>query len=215
MILNRNVFSVKKCCRIPLAFLMAISVMILPAAASRVPNADVEIDADMDGNPDDWFFGANTAYIDNDDSDGVGTRSLEFTGVNTDWRSSEFGVTAGETLTWSLDYKFLSSASGQIRADLRFFEGPGNFNFQGEQAILIDASNPDSWQTLGPMDFVVPGVATVADVRVSSFFGSGLSGSVRLDNFQVVPEPSSLSLWVLAGLCGTRWLRRTSRRAGF
>ena len=133
MILNRNVSSVKKNCRIPLAFLVAISVMILPAAASRVPNADVEIDADMDGNPDDWFFGANTAYIDNDDSDGVGTHSLEFTGVNTDWRSSEFGVTAGETLTWSINYKFLSSASDGSVPTCVSLKGPATSIFRANR----------------------------------------------------------------------------------
>ncbi len=181
------------------------------AQASRVPNADVEIDVDMDGTPDDWFRGSNTDYIDNDDSDGVGTHSLQFRGPNTDWRSSEFDVVAGETVTWSVDYKFLSSASGQIRADLRFFEGPGNFNFQGEDAVIIDVSNPDAWQTLGPRDIVVPGVAGVADIRVSSFFGSGFSGEVRLDNFSVIPEPTALLLVGLAlvGLVGRRRQTKT------
>ncbi len=168
-----------------------------PAVAGLVPNEDVEIDSDMNNVPDDWFMGSNTSYIDNDDSDGVGTHSVEFRGPNTDWRSSEFPVTAGSNVTWSIDYKFLGGATGQIRADLRFFEGSGNFNFQGEHAILIDASNPDAWQTLGPNNFIVPGVATVADVRVSSYFGSGFGGDVRLDNFNVVPEPSTIALIVL------------------
>lgn len=182
------------------------------AAASLVPNDDVELDADLDGTPDDWFRGSNTAYIDNDDSDGVGTHSVEFRGPNTDWRSSEFSVQPGQLLTWSVDYKFLEGATGQIRADLRFFEGPGNFNFQGEDAVFIDASNLDQWQTLGSREILVPGVATVADVRVSSFFGSGLSGPVRLDGFRVVPEPGSLLLVggaVLAAGCSLR--RRLAR----
>lgn len=198
-----------RCLRATISLFMAgcvVGFSLATAQASRVPNADVEIDVDMDGTPDDWFRGPNTDYVDNDDSNGVGTHSLQFRGPNTDWRSSEFDVVAGETISWSVDYKFLSSASGQIRADLRFFEGPGNFNFQGEDAVIIDVSNPDAWQTLGPRDIAVPGVASFADIRVSSFFGSGFSGEVRLDNFSVIPEPSAIlpSGLALAAVFGCR-----------
>src|SRR5687768_16088560 len=87
----------------------ALAVSVLAAAwssllaANEVINPDFEIDADNSGNPDLWFRGGAIGYVLNDDSDGVGTRSVSSQDGG-DWRSRAFAVTPGEKLIYSLDY---------------------------------------------------------------------------------------------------------------
>src|SRR5688572_9950984 len=107
------------------------------AQASEVQNHDFEIDADNSGNPDLWFRGGTVGYVLNDDSDGVGTRSVSSQDGG-DWRSRAFAVAPGEKLIYSLDYKVLPGATGTIRTDMRFFTamsgGATSGLFQGEFA---------------------------------------------------------------------------------
>jgi hypothetical protein len=196
------------------------------AQANVVPNADFEVDADSSGNPDLWFRGGTIAYVDNDDSDGVGTHSVSSQNGG-DWRSQAFPVVPGTTLTYALDYKVSPGATGTIRTDLRFFTssmgGGTSGMFQGEFAPTTDvATVPQGvWNTLGPFMVTVPAgsapplvVPAFGDVRLSAgIFGPALSGTVQFDNIRVlVPEPASISLaTVLCGM-GLTVLRRVRNR---
>jgi hypothetical protein len=202
---------------------VACAAVFAAAATSRaqvglVQNQDFEVDADNSGNPDLWFPGGPVSYV-NDDSDGVGIRSI---GANDggDWRSRAFPVTPGLELTYSLDYKVSAGATGTIRTDLRFVTaidaGGGTSGlFQGEFAPTTDvaAVPQDVWNTLGPFTVTVPQgqnppavVPAFGDVRLSAgIFGPDLVGTVQFDNVRVIPEPASLAL---LGLCGLGLLAR-------
>lgn len=194
------------------------------ACATLVPNGDFEVDADANSSPDNWFRGDATNYVTNDDSNGVGTSSATLENGG-DWRSSAFGVTASEQLTWSIDYKVAQGATGTFRADLRFFTGQGSDggasgNFQGEDAQMVDVANvvPDVWHTLGPFTFNVPTgsfppllVPNFADVRVTAgHFGPPLAGQMWLDNITVtrIPEPAAAFLMTIASVAGMVVRRR-------
>jgi hypothetical protein len=210
--------------------LAAALVAALPYAAGAqglVPNNDFEIDGDANSAPDDWFTGGTTSYITTDDSDGVGIASVGATNGG-DWRSLAFAVTAGEQLTWSVDYKVSDGASGSLRADLRFFSGKDagggtSGSFQGEDVHTVDVASvvAGAWHTLGPFTLNVPAgsappllVPHYADVRLSAgIFGPALTGDVRFDNVLVtrIPEPAT---FVLTGAAaGLGLMARRRRRA--
>lgn len=193
-------------------------------AQSLVSNYDFETDADANSAPDDWFSGGTVGYVTNDDSDGIGTASVSAQ-QGGDWRSVGFAVTAGEPLTWSVDYKVAAGATGTFRADLRFFtsqDGAGGTagSFQGEDVHTVDVATAPAgvWQTLGPFSVNVPAgsappllVPHFADVRLSAgIFGPALSGSVQFDRVLVtrIPEPTTLAMTALAAVAGAAVRRR-------
>ncbi|MEQ8848268.1 hypothetical protein [Botrimarina sp.] len=163
--------------------------------------------------------------IQTDDSDGVGTNSfaLNYYEVSVgpvsfpataDMRSIAFEAIAGETLTWSFDYKFIGadqSGGDEFRADLRFFEDVNADNPQSTGSMFIfedqyysgsDGVDPDStWVSLPPREFVVPfdspdspdddgrpaaGTTVFGDVRISvNAFTAFNAGQVLFDNIRV------------------------------
>lgn len=191
------------------------------------------VDAYGNNEPLSWFRAETTPdlsptqpveLIPDDDSDGVGTNSfalnffeqsvgpISFPG-SADMRSNSFAASAGETLTWSFDYKFLGAnqASGdEFRADFRFFEDlsttdPAStgsaFIFEDQYLSGSDGPEPDGvWQSL-EREFVVPfdspdspdddsrpaaGTLVYGDVRISiNAFTAFEAGSVRIDNVRV------------------------------
>lgn len=189
-----------------------------------VINPDFEIDADNSGNPDLWFRGGAVGYVLNDDSDGIGTRSVS-SQQGGDWRSRAIPVVPGMVLTYSLDYKVSPGATGTIRTDLRFFTGMSGGGtsgaFQGEFAPTTDvATVPQGvWNKLGPFSITVPAgtspplvIPAFADVRLSAgVFGPALVGTVQFDNVQViVPEPSTICLAMLTAAASLFFQRRRS-----
>jgi hypothetical protein len=184
------------------------------AQPNGIINPDFEIDADNSGNPDLWFRGGTTGYVTNDDSDGVGTRSVSAQ-QGADWRSRAFPVSPGQRVTYALDYKVSPGATGTIRTDLRFFTGMSGGGtsgaFQGEFAPTTDvATVPQGvWRTLGPFTVTVPAgmspplvVPAWGDVRLSAgIFGPALVGTVQFDNVRVIiPEPATLTLGLVIGI---------------
>jgi hypothetical protein len=188
----------------------------IKAQVNGVINPDFEIDADNSGNPDLWFRGGAISYVQNDDSDGVGTRSVAAQDGG-DWRSRAIPVSPGQVVQFALDYKVSQGATGTFRTDLRFFTamdtGGGTSGvFQGEFAPTTDvATVPQGvWNTLGPFTVTVPPgqappnvVPRWADVRLSAgIFGADLAGTVQFDNVRVmIPEPATVSLGlIIAGV---------------
>jgi hypothetical protein len=205
-----------------------VAVSVSQAQVNLVPNGDFEVDADMSGNPDLWFRGGTTAYVTNDDSDGVGTDSVSSQN-GADWRSQAFAVAPGQVLRYALDYKVSQGATGTIRTDLRFFTGMSGGGtsgaFQGEFAPTTDvATVPQGvWNTLGPFSVTVPAgsapplvVPAFGDVRLSAgVFGPALVGTVQFDNIRVIiPEPATLALAMITAGVACTLLRRSreSRR---
>lgn len=163
-----------------------------------------------------------------EDSDGVGSRayalnyyevsvgSFSFPGV-ADVRSYAFEAIAGETLTWSFDYKLVGVdqlGGDEFRADLRFFEdlSPTNpsstgssFIFEDQYYSGVDSVADGEWVTR-TRQFVVPfdspessdddmrpapGTVLYGDVRISvNAFTAFNGGQVVLDNF-IVTRPVS------------------------
>jgi len=196
---------------------LLLATMMLAGGANAqpglIPNADVETDADPDGDgpempdgiPDDWFHSSGVSYPDDNGPSAPGVKSIQLDSANQDWRSSTAPVIPGGPYIWSFDYKFLEGATGGFRADLRFFDGG---QFEGEDAPFINASNIGQWQTetrmLNAPLFANGGdnplADNVLDVRLSSnLFGDG-NGFVRFDNVivRLVPEPSTMILLVVA-----------------
>jgi hypothetical protein len=196
-----------------LAATLAFGLSSAVAQPGLLPNADVETDSDMDGIPNDWFHSSDVSYPDDNGPSAPGTKSIQLNSEGEDWRSSEIPAVPGGKYTWSFDYKFLEGATGQFRADLRFFDDP---NFAGEDAPLFSVSNIGQWQTStrmltapqrtpNPLDGPF-----VLDVRLSSNLFAPGNGLVRFDNIIVtlIPEPSSIGLLSIAGCCGMFGRRR-------
>jgi hypothetical protein len=203
--------------------LWALAVALVAADVSRaqvnlVPNADAS------GNPDQWFRGGTTAYV-NDDSGGGGTKSVSAQN-GADWRSQAFPVAPGQSLRYALDYKVSQGATGTIRTDLRFFSGMSGGGtsgiFQGEFAPTTDvAIVPQGvWNTLGPFTVTVPAgtapplvVPAFGDVRLSAgLFGAALVGTVQFDNVRViVPEPATAVLSIVTTCLAPALVRRRER----
>jgi len=191
------------------------------------------IDAYGNSVPVSWFRAETTPdlsptqpveLIPDDDSDGVGTNSfalnffeqsvgpISFPG-SADMRSNAFEALAGETLTWSFDFKFLGAdqAGGdEFRGDLRFFEDlsptdPAStgsaFIFEDQYLSGSDGAEPDGvWASI-EREFVVPfdspdtpdddgrpaaGTVVYGDVRISiNAFTAFEAGSVLIDNVRV------------------------------
>ncbi len=199
---------------------VALAIQLSPAwSQSLVLNHDFEVQSDVSTFPADWFRGGSVSYILDDDSDGVGTDSVQIDANGSDWRSKAIFVTPGEDITWSLDYKFLDGVTGQFSADIRFFAGLDPIGggtagaFRGEQRIRVDSSANGAWLTSGPNMITVPAGALTADIRISAgFFDSGLTGGgVRLDKVLVnVPEPATIGT-VLLGVAACFARRRELR----
>jgi hypothetical protein len=146
------------------------------------------VNAYNDNVPSSWFFKETTLaqtatpavrLIPDDDSLSPGSRSFAVNYIEgrvgtitfpaeADIRSYAFPAVAGETLTWSFDYKFTGGADplagDEFRADLRFFRdlASGNPNSTGSQFIFEDqflsgtlAEAPGSWRSV-TRQFVVP-----------------------------------------------------------
>src|SRR5262245_16636150 len=122
------------------------------AKPGLVPNADVELDSNADGIPNDWFHSSGVSYPDDNGPSSPGVKSIQLDSAGNDWRSEVFSIIPGQTYTWSFDYKFLPGATGEFRADLRFFDGGA---FKGEDAPLFAVSNIGQWQT-STRTFVAP-----------------------------------------------------------
>ncbi|MBA3481820.1 MAG: PEP-CTERM sorting domain-containing protein [Pirellulales bacterium] len=199
----------------------------VPAQAqSLVNNFDFEVDADTSGNPDQWFHGGSTAYVTNDDSDGVGTHSVSAQDGG-DWRSQAFPILPLQTLQFSVDYKVSQGATGTARTDVRFFtglagDGGTSGNFVGEFAPTIDvASVPQGvWNTWGPFTVNVPAgnppplvIPAFGDVRLSAgIFGPDLVGTIQWDNVRIfIPEPASMGMLAFVG-AGLLIHRRRARK---
>lgn len=207
------------CCRFACTLVLCLAAC--SAQASLVNNADFEADnGEAVLGPLSWFNGGPVSYVLDDDSDGIGTRSVQIDANGGDWRSEAFFVTPGEQLIWGLDYKFLEGASGEFSADLRFFSGFDPVGggtagvFQGEQRIVVGSTSAGVWETLGPNVFEVPAGALTADVRIStSFFDAGITGGgVRFDDVGVrVPEPHTAVL-LLLGSAGAWAVGRRARQ---
>lgn len=196
------------------------------------------VNAYGDNVPASWFFKETTPaqtatpavrLIPDDDSSSPGSRSFALNYIEgrvgnitfpaeADIRSYAFPAIAGETLTWSFDYKFTGGADpiagDEFRADLRFFRdlASGDPNSTGSQFIFEDqylsgteAAAPGPWRRV-TREFVVPfdspapgdenrpaaGTLVYGDVRVSvnafTFFSQG---QVRIDNVSVTRPVSA------------------------
>jgi hypothetical protein len=201
------------------ALLLAISIFgveRVDAQPGLVPNANVETDGDANSRPDMWFSSSGVSYPDDNGPSSPGTKSIQLDSAGQDWRSSTAPVVPGGKYMWSFDYKFLEGATGEFRADLRFFDGG---TFKGEDAPLFAVSNIGQWQTSSRMA-TAPSFApdnpladNVLDVRLSSNLFAPGNGLVRFDNIivQFIPEPSTAALLAVAGLF-TAW-RRTRKGA--
>jgi hypothetical protein len=196
--------------------------VIFAGAANALPglviNADVETDLEPDGFPNDWFKSSNgVSYPDDNGPSSPGSKAIQIDVADRDWRSSTFPVVPGAVYRWSFDYKFLQGATGDFRADLRFFDGGV---FKGEDAPLIAASNIGQWQKSSRLVTVpayvpdVPALPNQADIRMSSNLFAPGNGLVRFDNFIVlrVPEPATLTM--LGGAIGAMVLAFGRRRRG-
>lgn len=191
-----------------------MSVGVAHAKPGLILNADVELDSDADGIPNDWFHSSGVSYPDDNGPTSPGVKSIQLDSAGSDWRSEVFSIIPGETYTWSFDYKFLPGATGEFRADLRFFDGGA---FKGEDAPLFAVSNIGEWQT-STRTFVAPlyipdigAFPNQADIRITANHFAPGNGLVRFDNFIVrVPEPSTVALLGLAA-CGLA-CRRSRRR---
>lgn len=190
-----------------------IAVGVTDAQPGLVLNADVEIDSDADGIPNDWFHSSGVSYPTDNGPSSPGVKSIQLDSAGSDWRSEVFPIIPGEKYLWSFDYKFLPGATGEFRADLRFFDGGA---FKGEDAPLFAVSNIDQWQTstrsfTAPL--YIPDIAAFpnqADIRITANHFAPGNGLVRFDNFLVyraIPEPSTVVLLGMAA-CGLACGRR-------
>jgi len=157
-----------------------------------VANGGFEIlDPNNPSRPANWFYGAGTSLVQGEDSTGTGQYAAAISEANSDWRSVDFDVSAGELLSFSFDFKFdgdVPDGSG-FRADARFFsesETEGG-TFLGETVAFLDAANhtADEWHSL-MLSVVVPEGATAGDVRFSTYFGPFEGGQVLIDNVELL-----------------------------
>jgi hypothetical protein len=187
--------------------LLAVSVIGLRGANAQpglIPNANVETDSEPDGTPDLWFRSGGTSYVDDNGPSSPGSKALQLDSDGQDWRSSEAPAVPGALYRWSFDYKFLEGATGEFRADLRFFDSP---NFAGEDAPLFAVSNIGQWQTSTRLQIAPPATVNpldgpfVLDTRFSSNLFAPGNGLVRIDNviIELIPEPTTVVLLTLAG----------------
>lgn len=190
------------------ALLLAVGVVAVGARGAHaqpglIPNADVETDSEPDGTPDLWFRSGGTSYVDDNGPSAPGSKAIQLDSAGQDWRSSEAPAVPGALYRWSFDYKFLDGATGEFRADLRFFDSP---NFAGEDAPLFAVSSIGQWQTSSRLVVAPSATANpldgpfVLDTRFSSNLFAPGNGLVRLDNVRIelVPEPSAVALLTLA-----------------
>jgi PEP-CTERM motif len=210
--------SCKTVCRAAV-LLLAVWVVGVSGANAQpglIPNANVETDSEPDGTPDSWFHSGGTSYVDDNGPSAPGSKAIQLDSAGQDWRSSEAPAVSGATYNWSFDYKFLEGATGEFRADLRFFDSP---NFAGEDTPLIGVSNIGQWQTLTRTKVAPPRTANpldgpfVLDTRFSSNLFAPGNGLVRIDNVIVtlVPEPTTLALLALAGSSALAGVARRRR----
>jgi hypothetical protein len=185
------------------------------ALPGLVLNADVELDSDADGIPDDWFHSDGVSYQNDNGPSSPGVKSIQIDLPGKDWRSDAFPIIPGAPYEWSFDYKFLEGATGEFRNQFRFFDGGA---FKGEDNSVIAVSNIGQWQTATRMvtplfDADIAAFPNLGDIRVTAGLFEPGNALVRFDNFLVrlVPEPTTFALFGMAG-CGLPLVRARRRR---
>jgi hypothetical protein len=152
---------------------------------NRVQNGDFEI-----GNgqamlfPSAWYrSGLGVGYVLDDDSDGLGTRSVSMLSdgvVKPDWRHPVITVDPGEEYDFSFDYKFESGTTGQVQAMMRYFSDENGFLFVGQEVVTLNAGDHGQWQNHASTYTIPNGVESV-DLWFPTAYGP-FSGEFRLDN---------------------------------
>ncbi|MEM9185319.1 MAG: hypothetical protein AAGB00_02335 [Planctomycetota bacterium] len=160
------------------------AVQVLPPL-NLLANGDFELsDAGTPPAPVGWFGSATgAAYVLDDDSDGVGERSvaLQTDGEpSADWRASAFSFAGGQDSLFAFDHRFLAGATGQVKAFLRYFSDASGTAFLSQEVFTFDASNPNEWQSLAVW-LTSPAGAASADVWFTTAFAD-FAGEWRLDN---------------------------------
>src|SRR5262245_35296116 len=79
--------------------LLAATLMCSGAAYAQpglVLNADLELDSDADGIPNDWFHSGGVSYPDDNGPSSAGVKSIQLDSAGQDWRSEVFPIIPGK-----------------------------------------------------------------------------------------------------------------------
>lgn len=135
--------------------------------------------------------------------------SMAITGGYEQIVSKAVPVAFGDTVNLTIDYKQLTGGTGNLQAQIKFYNGVGangfseggGGTFQGEYTATLPTS-VDVWNTIstGPLANSWP-AADYVEIRLIGNAFTGLSGTVLADNVDVsvIPEPATLSLMALVG----------------
>ena len=141
----------------------------------------------------DWFHSSGSTVQSN--SVNTGTWAAELP-VNNDIRSVSFAVTGGSSYDFNWAYELSGNTTGDWAAQLRWFSDPNATSWIGEYTWTTITDT--SWTSVSQTGIVAPEAAQSADVVFKT--GSAVSGTFRVDDVAVIPEPATLSMVATVGV---------------